>query len=60
LIELCGTTLSGPNGSCFTVETVNGQTRVVYLYLDEAIRERRQDAEMTFAALGSGAPRHER
>ena len=39
------------NGSCFTVETVNGQTRVVYLYLDEAIRERRQDAEMTFAAL---------
>jgi AraC-like DNA-binding protein len=39
------------NGSCFSVETVNGQTRFVYLYLDEAIRERRQDAEMTFAAL---------
>jgi len=39
------------NGSCFTVETVNGQTRVVYLYLDDAIQERRQDAEMTFAAL---------
>ena len=39
------------NGSGFTVETVNRQTRVVYLYLDEAIRERRQDAEMTFAAL---------
>ena len=39
------------NGSCFSLETVNGQTRIVYLYLDESIRERRQDAEMTFAAL---------
>ena len=39
------------NGSCFAVESINGQTKVVYVYLDESIRERRQDAEMTFAAL---------
>src|SRR5262249_50607593 len=39
------------NGSCFVVENQNGQTRLVYVYLDDAIRERRQDAEMTFAAL---------
>lgn len=39
------------NGSCFTVETANGQTRIVYLYLDDSLGERRQDAEMTFAAL---------
>lgn len=39
------------NGSCFSVETVNGQARIVYLYLDDSIRERRQDVEMTFAAL---------
>lgn len=39
------------NGSCFSVETVKSQTRVVYLYLDDSIQKRRQDAEMTFAAL---------
>jgi AraC-like DNA-binding protein len=39
------------NGSCFTVESIDVQSRVVYVYLDESIRERRQDVEMTFAAL---------
>ena len=39
------------NGSCFAVEELNGETRISYVYLDESIRERRQDVEMTFAAL---------
>lgn len=39
------------NGSCFTVENVNGRTTVEYVYLDESIHERRHDVEMTFAAL---------
>lgn len=39
------------NGSCFVVEKTSKVTRVVYTYLDESITERRQDAEMTLAAI---------
>ena len=39
------------NGSCFAVESGKEHTSVVYVYLDDSITERRQDAEMTFAAL---------
>jgi AraC-like DNA-binding protein len=39
------------NGSCFSVESANQHTRIVYTYLDDSIRHRRQDVEMTFAAL---------
>ena len=39
------------NGSCFTINGINGQTTVAYIYLDESIRRRRHDTEMTFAAL---------
>lgn len=39
------------NGSCFAVEKIREDTKIVYAYLDDSIRERRHDAEMTFAAL---------
>lgn len=39
------------NGSCFAIHKGPSKTTIVYSYLDEAIRECRQDAEMTFAAL---------
>lgn len=39
------------NGSGFAVEHIKGKTKIVYGYLDDSIRERRQDSEMTLAAL---------
>ena len=39
------------NGSCFAVESIKEETKIVYVYLDDSIRARRHDAEMTFAAL---------
>jgi len=41
------------NGSCFTIEAGNEQTKIAYVYLDESIHQRRHDAEMTFAALAA-------
>jgi AraC-like DNA-binding protein len=41
------------NGSYFVVDQEPLLTRIVYLYLDESITERRHDVEMTFAALAS-------
>ena len=41
------------NGSCFSIEKGSPLTRLVYIYLDDSITERRHDAEMTFAALAS-------
>jgi AraC-like DNA-binding protein len=41
------------NGSYFSVDKASSLTRVGYGYLDESITERRQDTEMTFAALAS-------
>jgi AraC-like DNA-binding protein len=41
------------NGSYFSIEKTTTLTRIVYIYLDESITERRHDAEMTFAALAS-------
>ena len=41
------------NGSCFSIDTTSPLTRILYIYLDESIVERRHDAEMTFAALAS-------
>lgn len=39
------------DGSCFAVEIADATTRVIYTYLDDALVECRQDAEMTFAAI---------
>ena len=39
------------NGSCFAIHKGPAKTTIVYSYLDDAIRDRRHDAEMTFAAL---------
>jgi AraC-like DNA-binding protein len=41
------------NGSCFSIEKGSSLTRIIYLYLDDSISERRHDAEMTFAALAA-------
>ena len=41
------------NGSYFSIDQTPPLTRIVYIYLDESITERRHDAEMTFAALAS-------
>lgn len=41
------------NGSYFSIDQTTPLARIVYIYLDESITERRHDAEMTFAALAS-------
>jgi AraC-like DNA-binding protein len=41
------------NGSTFTVERGSPMTTIVYEYLDESVRERRHDAEMTLAAIAA-------
>jgi AraC-like DNA-binding protein len=41
------------NGSCFSIDKGTPLARIVYIYLDESITERRHDAEMTFAALST-------
>jgi AraC-like DNA-binding protein len=41
------------NGSCFEVERGPEFARIVYIYCDESIKERRHDAEMTLAAMAA-------
>ncbi|HKP37972.1 MAG TPA: AraC family transcriptional regulator [Pyrinomonadaceae bacterium] len=41
------------NGSSFAVERGPAWTRIVYSYNDDSIKERRQDAEMTLAAMAA-------
>lgn len=41
------------NGSYFSIDQTSALTRILYIYLDESIVQRRHDAEMTFAALAS-------
>jgi len=41
------------NGSYLAIEKGSPLTRISYIYVDGAITERRQDAEVTFAALAS-------
>ena len=41
------------NGSYFTIEKGSSLTRIIYIYVDDAITERRHDVEMTFATLAS-------
>jgi AraC-like DNA-binding protein len=41
------------NGSYLSIDKGSPLTRIVYTYVDDSITERRQDAEMTFAALAS-------
>src|SRR5204862_291985 len=41
------------NGSYFSIDKGSSLTRLVYVYVDDSITERRHDAEMTFAALAS-------
>ena len=41
------------NGSYFSIDKGSPLTKIVYIYVDDSITERRHDAEMTFAALAS-------
>ena len=41
------------NGSYISIEKGSPLTKIVYTYLDDSITERRQDTEITFAALAS-------